>query len=117
MFYIDELIVLDVSRAERNSERFSDALKILAKGCFAAIAAGGEVRTLSDARQFLRSGADEGVINLTLFNDPPFVTTLAQESGQQCVVGSINIKQHVDRTYHVCTSNGSCQRDEPVLNC
>ena len=113
-FYIDELIVLDVSRVERDIERFSDALKILAKGCFAPIAAGGGIRTLSDARQLLRSGADKVVVNSALFDDPPFVTTLAQEFGQQCVVGAIDIKQDVDRAYHVYTNNGSCQRNEPV---
>ena len=113
-FYIDELIVLDVSRGERDIEHFSDALKILAKGCFAPIAAGGGVRKLSDARRLLRSGADKIVINSVLFNDPEFVTTLAQEFGQQCVVGSIDIKKELDGSYHVYSDNGSCQRNESV---
>lgn len=113
-FYIDELIVLDVSRAERDIERFSDALKILAKGCFAPIAAGGGIRTLSDARQLLRSGADKVVVNSALFDDPPFVTKLAQEFGQQCVVGAIDIKQETDGIYHVYTDNGSCLRHGPI---
>jgi len=113
-FYIDELIVLDVSRAERNIDHFSDALKVLAKGCFAPIAAGGGVRTLSDAWQLLRSGADKVVVNSVLFDDPQFVSTLAQEFGRQCVVGAIDIKQEVDGTYHVYTDNGFCQRNESV---
>ena len=113
-FYIDELIVLDVSRAERDIAHFSDALKVLAKGCFAPIAAGGGVRTLSDARRLLRSGADKVVVNSVLFDDPQFVSTLAQEFGQQCVVGAIDIKQEVGGTYHVYTNNGSCQRHELV---
>ena len=113
-FYIDELIVLDVSRAERDIGHFSDALKVLAKGCFAPIAAGGGIRTLSDARQLLRSGADKLVVNSVLFDDPQFVSTLAQEFGRQCVVGAIDIKQKVDGTYHVCTNNGSCERHELV---
>lgn len=113
-FYIDELIVLDVSRTERDSDCFSDALKLLARGCFAPIAAGGGVRTLRDARQLLRSGADKVVVNTVLFEDPQFVKTLAQEFGQQCVVGAIDIKQELDRTYHIYTNNGSCLRQEPV---
>jgi len=113
-FYIDELIVLDVSRAERDIDHFSDALKVLAKGCFAPIAAGGGVHSLSDARQLLRSGADKVVANSVLFDDPQFVSTLAQEFGRQCVVGAIDIKKEVDETYHVYTNNGSCQRHEPV---
>jgi len=113
-FYIDELIVLDVSRDERNIEGFTDALKILAKGCFAPIAAGGGIRTLSNARQLLRSGADKVVVNSALFDDPPFVSSLAQEFGQQCVVGAIDIKQDAHGTYHVYTNNGTYQRNESV---
>ena len=115
-FYIDELIVLDVSRSGRDIERFTNALKILAKGCFAPIAAGGGVRTLSDARQMLRSGADKIVVNSALFDDPQFVSTLAQELGRQCVVGAIDIKQSVDAHYHVYINNGFCQRHEPVTD-
>lgn len=115
-FYIDELIVLNVSRVERDIDRFSEALKVLAKGCFAPIAAGGGVCKLSDARKLLRSGADKVVVNSVLFDDPQFVSTLAQEFGQQCVVGAIDVKREVDRTYHVYTNNGSCQIFEPVTN-
>ena len=113
-FYIDELIVLDVSRAERDITRFSDALKNLAKGCFAPIAAGGGIRKLNDAQQLLRSGADKVVVNSVLFDDPQFVSSLAQEFGQQCVVGAIDVKQEVDGVYHIYTNNGFCQRHEPV---
>lgn len=113
-FYIDELIVLDVSRGERDIDQFSEALKLLAKGCFAPIAAGGGIRRLSDARQLLRSGADKVIVNSVLFDDPQFVSTLAQEFGQQCIVGSIDIKQEADGTYYVYTNNGSCRRRELI---
>lgn len=113
-FYIDELIVLDVSRAERDIDHFSHALEVLANGCFAPIAAGGGVRTLSDARHLLRSGADKIVVNSVLFDNPQFVSTLAQEFGQQCVVGAIDIKKDVDGSYYVYTNNGSCLLHEPV---
>jgi len=115
-FYIDELIVLDVSRGERDIERFSDTLKILAKGCFAPIAAGGGIRKLSDARKLLLSGADKVVINSVLFDDPQFVSSLAREFGQQCVVGAIDLKQDLDGTYHIYTNNGACLRRDPVNN-
>ena len=113
-FYIDELIVLDVSRTGRDICRFSETLKILAKGCFAPIAAGGGVRKLSDARRLLRSGADKVVVNSALFNDPEFVMGLAQEFGQQCVVGAIDVKHDDNGTYYVYTDNGSCERHEAV---
>ena len=105
---------MDVSRSERNIERFTNVLKTLAKGCFAPIAAGGSIRKLSDARQLLRSGADKVVLNSVLFDDPKFVIELAQEFGQQCVVGSIDIKRGDDENYHVFTHNGMNLMHEQV---
>lgn len=40
-YFIDELVVLDVSRGERNLAAFCEILKTLSEGCFAPIAAGG----------------------------------------------------------------------------
>lgn len=113
-FYIDELIVLDISRTGRDIVRFADTLKILTKGCFAPIAAGGGVRKLSDARLLLRSGADKVVVNSALFNDPDFVMELAKEFGQQCIVGAIDIGIDTTGAYKVYTENGSFLRDEPA---
>ena len=40
-FFIDELIVLDVTRGPRDPDGFCAALKALTVGCFVPIAAGG----------------------------------------------------------------------------
>ena len=79
------------------------------------IAAGGGIRKLSDG-QLLRSGADKVVLNSALFDDPKFVTELAQEFGQQCVVGSIDIKRGDDENYHIFTHNGMNLMHEQVGN-
>jgi cyclase len=113
-FYIDELIVLDVSRSERDIERFSDTLKILTKGCFVPIAAGGGVRDSSHARQLLRSGADKVVVNSVLFDDPQFVVNLSREFGQQCVVGAIDLKRDTGGVYKIYTGNGNYMCSEPA---
>jgi cyclase len=62
-FFIDELIILDVSRGERNTDNFCETLKKLTSDCFVPIAAGGGVRSIDYARRLLRSGADKIVIN------------------------------------------------------
>ncbi|MEY4591815.1 MAG: hypothetical protein RIR18_710 [Pseudomonadota bacterium] len=105
-FYIDELIVLDVSRGERNPEAFCEALKSLAAGCFVPIAAGGGVRSVEDARQLLRSGADKIVVNTALFDTPALVAELTQAFGQQCIVGSVDVKRMADGEYRIFTAQG-----------
>jgi cyclase len=105
-FFIDELIVLDVSRTDRNFGAFRQTLEALTEGCFVPIAAGGGIRSIEEARQLLRSGADKVVINTALFESPGLARDLAKEFGQQCVVGSIDAKA-TEGTYQIYTSCGS----------
>ena len=105
-FFIDELIILDVSRGERNTDNFCETLKKLTSDCFVPIAAGGGVRSIDYARRLLRSGADKIVINTPLFEDQDLVRDLVKEFGQQCVVGSVDIKRDNSSQYHIYTNNG-----------
>ena len=106
-YSIDELIVLDVTRGEKNPEEFCSALKLLTEGCFVPIAAGGGVRTIEAARNLLRSGADKVVVNSTLFENNGFVGHLASEFGQQCVVASMDIKRTSDGGYQAWSQSGT----------
>lgn len=106
-FAIDELIVLDVTRGERDAEAFCETLKVLAEGCFVPIAAGGGVRTVEHARALLRSGADKIVLNTPLYENKVFINELASEFGQQCVVASMDIKRESDGSYQAWVESGS----------
>ena len=110
-FFIDELIVLDVTRGLRDLSRFSQTLRTLTEGCFVPIAAGGGVRSVNDARELLLSGADKIVINTPLFRNPLLVRELSEAFGQQCVVGSIDVKRESDGKYVLYTESGT----QPVL--
>jgi cyclase len=111
-FSIDELVVLDVTRGEKNADEFCVALKQLTEGCFVPIAAGGGVRTIETARKLLRSGADKIVVNSTLYEKNGFVSHLASEFGQQCVVASMDIKSDPEGKYQAWSECGNqCQPD------
>ncbi len=103
---IDELIVLDVTRGEKNPDIFCEALKHLTEGCFVPIAAGGGVQTVENARNLLRSGADKVVINSVLYDRGGFISELASEFGQQCVVAAMDIKSSPDGTYSAWSGCG-----------
>ena len=110
-FFIDELIVLDVSRQKRDLSRFSEVLKSLTEFCFLPIAAGGGVTSIDGARKLLHSGADKIVVNTAIFEKPELLYALADEFGQQCIVGSVDIKSSADNEYHIYTKNGSNKLD------
>jgi cyclase len=106
-FSIDELIVLDVTRGEKKPDEFCAALKQLTEGCFVPIAAGGGVRTIETTRNLLRSGADKVVVNSALYENNGFISELASEFGQQCVVAAMDIKCTPDGAYQAWSECGS----------
>ncbi|QRM20156.1 imidazole glycerol phosphate synthase subunit HisF [Dechloromonas sp. TW-R-39-2] len=108
-YSIDELVVLNVDRDGACQKEFCDVLKLLAKGCFAPIAAGGAVRSIDDARALLRSGADKIVLNTPLYESPELVRALAAEFGQQCIVGSVDVKRSESKGYAVFSSCGALE--------
>lgn len=113
-FSIDELIVLDVTRGERDISAFCDALKALTEGCFVPISAGGGVRSLGQARTLLRSGADKVVVNTPLYDNMALVDELAGEFGRQCVVASVDLKRSPDGSYQAWACDGSKPIGVPV---
>jgi cyclase len=113
-FHIDELIVLDVSRGPRDLQRFCETLRILSQGCFAPIAAGGGIRSISEARTLLQSGADKVVVNSALFQSPRLIQDLVEAFGQQCMVGSVDLKRSAAGNYLIHVENGSRTLDVPV---
>lgn len=105
-FFIDELIVLDVTRGKRDIDAFCETLKVLTSGCFVPIAAGGGVRSIEDARKLLRSGADKIVVNSPLFDNSNLASDLTKEFGQQCVVGSVDVKHTINGEHRIFTELG-----------
>ena len=106
-FSIDELVVLNVERGEKNVELFCEKLLMLNENCFMPIAAGGGIRKLDDAYKILGSGADKIIVNTPLFTQPDLVKDLVKTFGSQCVIGSIDFKKYDDGKIDVFIENGS----------
>ncbi len=105
--FIDELIVLDITREKRDISIFCEVLKKLTSGCFLPISAGGGVKSVQDARILLQSGADKIVLNTALFEEDDLVENLAEEFGQQCLIGSIDLVKTSENEYSVITESGT----------
>lgn len=91
-FFIDELIILNVSDAPQSQGAFCDAIKQVSRGCFAPISAGGGIRSIENARELFHSGADKVVLNRALFENPQLVRDITAKWGRQCAVGSLDAR-------------------------
>jgi cyclase len=110
-FSIDELIILDVTRGERDEEKFNQHVRSLTEECFIPIAAGGGIRTVDQAHKLLHSGADKVVVNTLISQSPDVVKEISKEFGQQSIIASVDVKLVGDKLT-VWTNNGSILQKE-----
>lgn len=104
---IDELVVLNVSRNEKDVSQFAEVIREVVYGTYVPVAAGGGVRSVDDAAVLLGNGADKVVVNSALFEEPDSVREIARTYGSQCVVAGVDYKIKADGTSEVYSQNGS----------
>lgn len=104
-FSLDELIVLNASKKEKNLIDFSKILNRLVDDVFIPIAAGGGIRSLEDAKILFENGADKIILNSALFEKKEFVRQLVSKYGSQSIVASIDYKKNEEK-YEVYICDG-----------
>ena len=100
-FSLDELIILNASRIDKNLLQFSDIIKKIRKDVFIPIAAGGGINQMKDAEMLFKYGADKIVLNTSLFENPNLIKQLVKKYGSQSIVGSVDYKiyENVNTVY------------------
>lgn len=102
----DELIYMDcvASLYGRNSLR--DIVQGAAKNVFVPMTVGGGIRSVEDATDLLRCGADKVAVNTAAVANPELISAIAQRFGSQCMVLSVEAKQVAAGRWEVYTDNG-----------
>lgn len=109
-FALDELIVLNATRADKNIAQFADTVSKLVNDVFIPIAAGGGIKTMEDAELLFKSGADKIVLNSLLVEHPEMVKELIKNYGSQSVVACIDCKTNGD-FYDIFINDGNTKID------
>jgi cyclase len=89
----DELCFLDIAASVENRGTMLDVVRRTAEACFMPLTVGGGVRTVSDIRALLSSGADKVSINTAAVARRDFVKEAAEKFGGQCIVVAIDAKR------------------------
>ncbi|CAE06951.1 HisA/HisF-related TIM barrel protein [Parasynechococcus marenigrum] len=90
--FIDELIILDISRKSRDINKFATLLYNLSENIFVPITAGGGIRSFEDAKVLFENGADKVCLNTSLIQCPHVSEKISSVYGQQSLVASIDFK-------------------------
>ena len=102
----DELIYMDVVASLYGRNHLGEIIKNAAKDIFIPMTVGGGIRTIENAREILRSGADKVAINTAAVANPTIITDVARQFGSQAMVLSIEAKKVEGSHWEVYTDNG-----------
>lgn len=103
---IDELIYMDCVASLYGRNHLSGMIKAAAQDIFVPLTIGGGIRSVADATDVLRSGADKIAINTAAVANPKLISDIAERFGSQCMVLSIEAKQVGSQKWEVFTNNG-----------
>jgi len=103
---IDELLIVDIVASLYGRNINSDVINQATLDVFVPVAAGGGVRTLSDAEELLNAGADKIVTNTGSVKYKELIRELALKYGSQAVVCSIEAKRQNADYWEVYTESG-----------
>lgn len=89
-FSLDEIVVLNASKGDKDLKDFATMLNRLVDNVFIPVAAGGGINSVEDAEVLFENGADKIVLNSALFEKPNIVSDIVGHYGKQSVIGAVD---------------------------
>ena len=89
----DEIVFLDITASSDSRETLYEVVRRTAEEIFIPFTVGGGIRSVEDARQILRLGADKVSLNTAAVLRPDLISDVANEFGNQCVVVAIDARR------------------------
>lgn len=102
----DELIYMDVVASLYGRNSLTEAVSRTAREVFVPMTVGGGIRSVEDASELLRAGADKVAINTAAVKRPDLIGEMANRFGSQCMVLSIEAKRSGSGAWEAYTDNG-----------
>ena len=102
----DELVFLDITASADARPITLDMVRRVADTVFLPFTVGGGVRTVEDADELLRAGADKVAVNTAAVADPDLISRLSRRFGAQAVVLAIDARARGDAGFEVYVRGG-----------
>jgi cyclase len=103
----DELAFLDITATIESRKTMASIISELSKYVFMPLTVGGGIRTITDMREMLLSGADKVAINTAAVARPELIAEGAIKFGSQCIVVAIDAKRTGDAKWVVRTHSAT----------
>ena len=102
----DELLYMDAVASLYGRNHLSNIIEKAARSIFIPMTVGGGIRSVDDATQILRAGADKIALNTAAVTNPNLISELALRFGSQAVVLSVEAKKVTNGRWEVFTDCG-----------
>ncbi len=112
--FIDELIILDISK-KKNYFKFINEIQKITKRVFAPISLGGGINNLEKVNYYFNNGADKVVINTAVFENSILINKIAKLYGSQSIILSIDVKK-IKSQHIVFINNGRTNTETTIEN-
>jgi imidazole glycerol-phosphate synthase subunit HisF len=103
---IDEIIYMDIVASLYERSSLLNIVRRTTQDVFIPITVGGGIRSVDDAREVLRAGADKVAVNTAAIRRPGLITEISQKFGAQCMVLSIEAKRIAAGRWECYVDNG-----------
>ncbi len=112
---VDELVFLDI--AATNNQR-SPNLRLLAEianECFMPLGYGGGLNNFQIVKDIFSIGFEKVVLNSVCYEQPQFITRVAEHYGNQAVVVSVDVKKNIWGNYEVFSHSGKRRQKKNLI--
>ena len=89
----DEIVFLDISATAEGRATVLEQVRLTASRLSVPLTLGGGIRSVADAAEALRAGADKVSVNTAAVDRPELMTEMAERFGAQCTVASIDARR------------------------
>jgi cyclase len=104
---VDELIFLDITATNNNTEPNYSMLRSIASECFMPLCYGGGIKSLKQIEKILSLGVEKVCLNSSAFLNPELVKEAAKTFGSSTIVVSIDFKKTIFFGNKVYIKNGT----------
>jgi cyclase len=102
----DELVFLDITASSDARPIVLDMVRRVADTVFLPFTVGGGVRSVEDADELLRAGADKVAVNTAAVKDPELIERLSRRFGAQAIVLAIDARANGNGGWEVYVRGG-----------
>jgi cyclase len=111
----DELVFLDITASAEARPILLEAVRKTAEEVFLPLTVGGGIRSVENARELLRAGADKVSLNTAAVERPDLIREVAEAFGCQCVVLAVDARRRAGGGWEVTTHGGRTPTGKDVL--